>query len=127
MEPITLDKLITEAKKNVVEIDVIKTSLTMKDKSILLIDVREPDEYLKGHVKGSINIPRGVLEFRTDKNYPGSVPELENRSVDIVLYCRSGARSALAAKTMGMLGFSSVVSMAGGFLAWEAAQLPIEK
>lgn len=126
MQPITVDKLVMEAKKNIVEIDVIKTKATINDKKVLLVDVREPDEYLKGHIKGSINVPRGVLEFRVDNNYPGVIAELADRSVEMILYCRSGARSALAAETLGALGYASVVSMAGGYLAWEAAQLPVE-
>lgn len=127
MEALTVQDLVAEAKKDVVEIEVSKVPGILAEAAALLIDVREADEYQQGYIKGALNIPRGVLEFRTSLSYPGAVAELASKSTPIILYCRSGARSALAAKALGLLGYKSVVSMAGGFLAWEVAQLPTEK
>lgn len=126
MVTMTVEKLVEEAKKSVVEIDVHKTQSTLAEKNVLLVDVREPEEYSKGHIKNAMNIPRGVLEFRISPSYPDLVPELTDKTTEMILYCRSGARSALAAQTLGLLGYQSVASMSGGFLAWEGAQLHIE-
>lgn len=89
-----------------------------------LIDVREPAEYATGHIEGAINIPRGVLEFEVQ-----ATPALDNvtdpalalRERPIVLYCRSGGRAALAADSLQQMGFTRVVSLAGGIGAWREA------
>lgn len=89
-----------------------------------LIDVREPAEYATGHIEGAINIPRGVLEFEVQ-----ATPALDNvtdpalalRDRPIVLYCRSGGRAALAADSLQQMGFTRVVSLAGGIGAWREA------
>ena len=94
----------------------------------LIIDIREPAEFPRGHIPGALHLPRGLLEFeihglieRTaiDQNKP---PEEQ----DIVLYCGTGGRSALAAATMAELGYRNVRSMAGGVVAWNAAGLPLD-
>jgi rhodanese-related sulfurtransferase len=88
----------------------------------VLIDVREPDEFAAGHIEGAANHPRGLLEF-TVKRHPvlaalaESAPA-ELADTEIVLYCRSGARSALAAQSLQSLGFKRVFSLAGGYDAW---------
>jgi len=119
----TVQQLISEAKKEIVEVDVLKVEKISKEGSQLIVDVREPAEYSEGHIEGSINVPRGVLEFRTDPTYPGGIPSLYDKSAAIILYCRSGARSALAAQSLKLLGYEAVVSMAGGFVAWESSNL----
>ena len=89
-----------------------------------LIDVREPAEYATGHIEGAINIPRGVLEFEVQ-----ATPALDNVTDPalalcdrpIVLYCRSGGRAALAADSLQQMGFTRVVSLAGGIGAWREA------
>jgi rhodanese-related sulfurtransferase len=94
----------------------------------LFIDIREPAEYNRGHIPGALHLPRGLLEFdlhnlveraRSDMNIP-------NDEQAIVLYCGTGGRSALAAKTAEELGYKNVKSMAGGIVAWAQAQLPID-
>jgi len=87
--------------------------------SYTLIDVREPAEYNSGHAIGAINIPRGVLEMELSGN-----PEFQNLQREMVLMCKSGGRSALAAVSIQKLGYSRVKSMAGGFQQWEAEGLP---
>lgn len=125
MERLTVEQLVKKAKSEISEIDVLKVEILSKHKSHLIIDIREPSEYAQGYIEGAINVPRGVLEFRTDPSYPGSIPSLYDKSAEIVLYCRSGARSALAAKSLIELGYKAVASMAGGYLAWEEAKLPV--
>ena len=94
----------------------------------LLIDIREPDEWARGHIPGAVLSPRGLLEFeihglveRTATD-PGVAPE----DRDIVLYCGTGGRSALAADTLDKMGYRNVRSMDGGIVAWATARLPVE-
>lgn len=125
MTDFTVQQLISEAKKEIVEIDVLKVAKILQDDSQLIVDVREPAEYSAGHIEGAINVPRGVLEFKTDSTNLGGIPSLYDKSAEIILYCKSGARSALAAQSLKVLGFKAVSSMAGGFVAWESAGLPV--
>ncbi|MDJ0909989.1 MAG: rhodanese-like domain-containing protein [Woeseiaceae bacterium] len=94
----------------------------------LIIDIREPAEYQRGHIPGALHLPRGLLEFEIhglverasiDQN---KAPEEQ----DIILYCGTGGRSALAAATMAELGYRNVRSMMGGVVAWNAAGLPLD-
>lgn len=127
MGDLTLQQLILRVKSEIVEVDVSTVEAVSQDGSQLIVDVREPSEFAQGHIKGAINVPRGVLEFRADANYPGGIPCLYDKTGKIVLYCRSGARSALAAQSLALLGYKAIVSMAGGFIAWEDANLPVIK
>ena len=94
----------------------------------LVIDVREPSEFETGHIPGSINIPRGVLEFQVDA-HPAvanvSDPALSHKERPIVVTCRTGGRAALSAVNLQRLGFSDVRSIAGGVTAWGEAGLPL--
>lgn len=89
-------------------------------KRILLLDVREPDEVAQGYVQGALHLPRGFLEVQIERKVP-------DRSTSIVTYCAGGARSALAAKALQELGYTDVVSMAGGFTQWANLNLPVVK
>lgn len=125
MEVHTIQELVSLAKNEIVEIEICNVEKISQSGSQFIIDVREPEEFCLGHIKGAVNIPRGVLEFRADPSYPGGVASLYDKTAEIILYCRSGARSALAAQSLGQLGYKSIASMAGGFLAWQAANLDV--
>ncbi len=114
----TFMEMVAEARAQVNEISVHEFQ-DEAHASYTLIDVREPAEYDAGHVIGAINIPRGVLEMELSGN-----PEFQDRKKEIVLMCKSGGRSALAATSLGKLGYENVKSMAGGFQQWEAEGLP---
>jgi molybdopterin/thiamine biosynthesis adenylyltransferase/rhodanese-related sulfurtransferase len=86
----------------------------------VLIDVREKDEWLEGFIPGAQWIPRGFLEQRIEDQVP-------EKSSAVVLYCAGGTRSALAARTLGELGYSNVTSLNGGFAAWKRAGLNFER
>lgn len=92
----------------------------IKHRPQVLIDVREGEEYNEGYVPGATWIPRGKLEQRIED----AVPE---RDADIVLYCAGGNRSALAARTLGEMGYSRVRSLIGGYGAWKKGGHPIDK
>jgi len=87
-----------------------------------VIDVREADEYAAGHLPGAVNLPRGLLEFRLS-----ATPALEKRDLNVVLYCKTSGRAAMAANSMQSMGYLNVVSVAGGYDAWLAAGKPVVK
>lgn len=87
-----------------------------------VIDVREPQEYVAGHIPDAVNIPRGLIEFKVDNH-----PLLKDRNAAIVLQCQGGGRSALATVALQELGFKHVFNLAGGFSAWSIAGLPTER
>lgn len=87
---------------------------------LILIDVRETDEWAKGHAAGAIHISKGLIERDIEA-------KVANKDVFIVLYCHSGARSALAAENLQKMGYLNVYSLDGGLTAYEGAGLPIDK
>jgi sulfur-carrier protein adenylyltransferase/sulfurtransferase len=89
------------------------------DGPIALIDVRENEEVARGLIPGAKHVPRGHLESRIE----GAVPD---RSQPVVLYCASGNRSALAAKTLAELGYENVESMTGGYTLWKDRGYEVE-
>ena len=87
---------------------------------VILLDVREPDEYQRGHLPGAISIPRGVLE--------GQAPQLlRDPGAEIVVYCASGMRSTLAADTLQQMGYGNLHSLAGGFRDWSQIGGPVDR
>ncbi|HWT16563.1 MAG TPA: rhodanese-like domain-containing protein [Patescibacteria group bacterium] len=123
----TAQDLVLDAKKRIREISH-EEMLALQQNGTPIVDVREPAEYLAGHIPGAVNIPRGVLEFEVD-GHPAvncvKDPALAHRESRIVLSCRSGARSALAADALRQLGFAEPLSLAGGFNGWTAAGRPV--
>lgn len=94
---------------------------------VTVIDIREPAELIQnGKIAGSINAPRGMLEFYADASLPYHKPEF-NKEKRIILYCASSGRSALAVKTLKEMGYTNIAHIDGGMNAWKAAGLPIEQ
>lgn len=92
----------------------------------LIVDVREADEFGTMHIEGSLHVPRGILESACEYNYEDTVRELvEARARTVVVVCRSGNRSALAAWTMQLLGYRKVSSMKTGLRGWNDYELPL--
>ncbi|MBU1215485.1 MAG: rhodanese-like domain-containing protein [Gammaproteobacteria bacterium] len=93
----------------------------------LLLDIREPAEFALLRIPGSINVPRGVLEQSCEWDYDETVPELvRGHEREIVVICRSGKRSVLAADVMQEMGYTHVVSLKLGIRGWNDAELPME-
>jgi rhodanese-related sulfurtransferase len=94
---------------------------------LLVLDVREPYEYDAMHIPGSMAVPRGILETACEWNYEETVPELVRaRGREIVLVCRSGFRSVLAAKVMQEMGYQNVASLKTGVRGWNDYEQPLE-
>ncbi len=84
-----------------------------------VLDIREPEEFAAMHIAGSVNVPRGVLEAACDYGYSETVPELvEARKKEVIVACRSGNRSVLAAYTMQLMGYEHVISLKTGLKGW---------
>jgi len=93
---------------------------------LLIIDIREPYEYDSLYIQDSINVPRGILESACDYGYEETVPVLAAaRDKQVVLVCRSGNRSVLAAKVLQQMGYTQVYSMKTGMAGWNDYELPM--
>lgn len=106
--------LVKEAKAQIREVSVEEAKRLLEADAIAL-DVRELIEYETGHIPGAHHISRGMLEFMIANH-----PAFNDKSRSIVVYCKSGGRSALATATLVQLGYTNVCSMMGGFDAWSA-------
>lgn len=116
----TAQDLVAQARAVVEEIDPARLR-ALQAAGTPVIDVREPQEFAEGHLPGAVNIPRGVLEFQVD-GHPAvnakTDPTLSHRHEAVILYCRTGGRSALAAEALKRMGFERPLSLAGGWLHW---------
>ena len=123
---VTSADLVAEARAKITEVD--PATFHTDRAEAVVIDVREPAEFETGHIPGSINIPRGVLEFQVDA-HPAvanvSDEALSHKERPIVVVCRTGGRAALSAVNLQRLGFSNVRSIAGGVIAWGEAGMPL--
>ena len=121
-------QLVQEIKPDITEVSVVVLAANLA-KDIVLIDVREPEEFEQNRIAGAVNLPRGVLEMKIQmhpqfKDAESPLEELNKH--EIYLICRSGARSALAANSLQKMGFEHVKSVAGGMMAWQEQGLHTE-
>jgi rhodanese-related sulfurtransferase len=123
----TYQDLAAEAAAQIAEIAPWDLSRMLKERTdVLLLDVREPAEFAALRVRGSINVPRGILEAACEWGYPETVPELARaRERPVVIICRSGSRSAFAAVVMKLLGYGEVYSLRLGVRGWNDGDLPL--
>src|SRR5687767_4997549 len=111
--------LIHEAQSRIKEVTASELrELRAHGNEVVILDVREPNEWNLGHVPGATLLPRGVIEQNVEARVP--------RDKTVVLYCGGGGRSALAADTMQQMGYAKVLSLAGGFRAWAESGGEIE-
>jgi sulfur-carrier protein adenylyltransferase/sulfurtransferase len=104
--------LLASAKTQITEIDTARAELAIAEPGTVVLDVREPDEYEQGALLDVVHIPRGHLEAQVEAR-------ISDHDAQIVVYCAGGVRSAFAAKTLGELGYTNVLSVAGGFGKWK--------
>jgi sulfur-carrier protein adenylyltransferase/sulfurtransferase len=119
--PTTYTDLIADIRKSiaVISLEEIKRRLDAKT-PMVLVDVREKEEFRDGYIPGAISVPRGFLEMQIE----GKVAD---KNAPVVLYCAGGTRSALAAKTLTDLGYTHVESANPGFVRWKDLGFPMEK
>ncbi len=113
-------KLVAQALTTVSEVFPWDLEEEIKHNSgLILLDIREQDEFDMMHIKHSIHVPRGILEGACVWNHNDTVPTLvQARDQNIVVICRSGSRSALAALTMQQMGFTKMRSLKMGIKGW---------
>ncbi len=114
-------KLVNDAKTRVRQIDIDEYKrLAAANQAGVLVDVREDSEWQAGHAAGAIHLGKGIIE----RDIEETIPERDTR---IVLYCGGGFRSALAADNLQKMGYTDVISLDGGWRAWQEAALPVDK
>ena len=111
-------KLVDDAKSRVQEVNVEQTLDRMKQ-GARLIDVREDNEWQRGHAAGAEHLGRGIIERDIEREVP-------EHDAELILYCGGGYRSALAADNLQRMGYTNVHSLAGGCKAWNDAGAPVE-
>ena len=121
----SLKSLVAEAKEQIREISVHDALQRLRNSDARVLDVREPVEYTTGSIENAMHVPRGLLEAKADLEYEHRLPALQDRSQELMLMCKSGQRSALATACLQQMGFTNVVSVAGGYEAWVKEGLPM--
>ncbi|WP_432559508.1 rhodanese-like domain-containing protein [Granulicoccus sp. GXG6511] len=119
--------LVAEANAVIETISQSESSALLDNPRILLVDIRDPRELEReGVIPGAFRAPRGMLEFWVDPESPYYKPALDDGR-KLVLYCGSGWRSALAARSLKEMGRTDVAHLEGGFSAWKRAGWPVEE
>jgi len=117
----TLKDMLTEARQVVPEEGPAEVARRLSaGEMLVVIDVRDPDEFRDGHLEAATNISRGFLEFRVGT-------AVSDPSTPVVLYCQTGLRSMLAAKALKDLGYSTVINLQGGYQKWVQSGMPVVK
>ena len=113
--------IVNDAKSRVKEINVAEVKKRMDaGEKLTLVDVREDNEWAKGHIAGAVHLGKGIIE----RDIEGVVP---NKEQEIILYCGGGFRSALAADALKKMGYKNAISMDGGWRGWNEKGFPTEK
>lgn len=112
--------LVNDAKSRIRQMDIVEyCAFAASGAPHLLIDIREDHEWQQGHAAGAHHLSRGILERDIETRVP-------DKSTALVLYCGGGFRSALSADSLAAMGYTNVVSLDGGWRAWNEAGLPVE-
>jgi rhodanese-related sulfurtransferase len=113
--------LVNAAKSRIQEIDMAEYQrLRAANEEHVLIDTRENDEWAAGHAAGAVHLGKGIIERDIEARVP-------LKDTKLVLYCGGGFRSALAADALRQMGYTNAISLDGGWRAYQASGLPVEK
>jgi rhodanese-related sulfurtransferase len=120
-------ELVREANAGIDRLSAEEAKELIADEDVQFVDVREAQELAaQGKIPGAVHAPRGLLEFYADPQSPYHKPELASGK-RLVVYCASGARSALATKTLKDMGIGRTTNLVGGFKAWQEGGGRIER
>jgi rhodanese-related sulfurtransferase len=123
----SIDAMLAHARAGLQRLEPAEVHTAMKDGAVL-IDTRAEDlRRSTGWIPGSVSVPLSVLEWRFDPESPHNDPALTDLDAHVVLVCAHGFSSSLAAARLQQMGFARATDVVGGFEAWEAAGLPIER
>ncbi|GGO68538.1 rhodanese [Nonomuraea cavernae] len=121
----SVNQLVARAREQVRNLSVAEVAEALETGTVTLVDLREPDEVQReGTIPEAVRAPRGMLEFWADPASPYHRTEFDP-SAPTILYCASGGRSALAARTLQALGYADVSHLDGGLAAWKADGRPV--
>jgi rhodanese-related sulfurtransferase len=124
---ITVEQLLVDARSGLRRLTCAEALAEMAH-GLRLVDIRSNAERVAdGLIPGAVHVPRNVLEWRLDPACPYRDPELGRRDARIALICNQGYQSSLAAATVARFGLAEVTDVIGGFQAWRAAGLPVER
>lgn len=113
--------LVNDAKKRIREMNIDQyKQMKAAGQAHLLIDVREDNEWMAGHAAGAVHLGKGIIE----RDIESAVPL---KDATLVLYCGGGYRSALAGDALRLMGYTNVISLDGGWRAYQSSGLPVEK
>ncbi|HTK32537.1 MAG TPA: rhodanese-like domain-containing protein [Candidatus Saccharimonadaceae bacterium] len=111
--------LVADAKRRVRECDIpTYRARVAAGEALVLVDVREDREWNEGHLPGATHMGKGVIERDVEARYP-------DKATPLVCYCGGGFRSALVAENLQKMGYTNVLSLAGGFRGWVERGLPV--
>jgi len=114
-------RLVDDTKRRIREVSIDDVARLHKTgEPVIVIDVREEDEWRRGHLPGARHLCKGIIERDIEQAVP-------DHATHLVLYCGGGFRSALAADNLQKMGYTRVESMDGGWRAWTAAGLPVSR
>ena len=123
----TIDQLLTEARERLRRVEP-EEAFEAASRGAILVDIRSGEQRAAdGVLPGAIHHPRNVLEWRADPTSGASDPAIADPDAELILVCNEGYASSLAAVTLQELGFTRATDLAGGFQAWRAAGLPVER
>lgn len=117
--PPVVKEMVAKAKNSIKKVSAaeVKAMIDKKDK-VIILDVRDPQEFAAGHLPGAVNISRGTLEFVVFN-------KIQDQNAQIIVYCKTAARSALATKTLNDLGYKNAALMDAAFEDWIKAGYPV--
>lgn len=119
-------EMLSEAVDQIDEVSVTAVAQALNEPNVAVIDVRDQNELVQtGTVPGAHHASRGMLEFYADPSSPKHLP-IFAQAENLILYCGTSGRSALAANTLKQMGFENVKHMAGGFKAWVEGDNPVD-
>ena len=120
-----VSEMVTTAKGQIENLSVDEVAAEIEADRTVLVDIREPAEKESdGVIPGSVAAPRGMIEYHADPTTPYHMEEF-NPDRRLILYCKSGGRSALATATLLEMGYRNVAHLDGGINAWKDAQRPV--
>jgi rhodanese-related sulfurtransferase len=122
--PASVKELVANTRKQIKTVDMAVFKAVFDTKApVLIVDVREPEEFAAGHVPGAVNVPRGLIEFTIWSEV--GFPDKTDMNRQIYLYCKTGGRCTLAAKSLQDLGFTRVTAVVMLFEDWKKAGYPV--
>ena len=114
---LTAKEMMLEALAQLEQVNITEAHNLLENRQVSLLDIREKVEFDAGHIDGAEHISRGLLEFMIEVH-----PKFADRTIPVLVYCKTGGRSALAGATLKRMGFERVLNLEGGFDAWTQGQ-----